>query len=39
MVNVKSFASLDGNTLRDIYLDLVYYSTLYIGAVSIATTL
>ena len=38
MVNAKSFASLDGNALRDIYLDLVYYSTLYIGAVSIAST-
>ena len=38
MVNAKSFASFDGNALRDIYLGLVYYSTIYIGAVSIAST-
>ena len=38
MVNAKNFTSLDGNDLRDIYLGLVYYSTIYIGAVSIAST-
>ena len=38
MVNAKRFTSLDGNALRDIYLGLVYYCTIYIGAISIAST-